>query len=225
MQRSIQLLASILLGVTISRADSPSASDILDQVRLQQSQQQLDLEGQLRTDANVIPFRITQTGPVIRYTFYKPAEILQLRLGDKSASLDLVQEAGPEKFAKSRLNDRIGGTPVTYGDLALKFLYWPHAELLGEETVRTRPCWRLRLQPPARDAQYSNIYLWVDKESGAMMRIQAYDWQGRLTKRFEVVSAQKIDGRWFLKQMRVEDLEPGTSKVLSRSYLEIKKPS
>jgi len=38
-----------------------------------------------------------------------------------------------------------------------------------------------------------------------------------------VVSAQKIEGRWFLKQMRVEAMEPGTNKVQSRSYLEIKK--
>ncbi len=212
--RTIDLLA----------ADPPSAQQILDQVRLQQSQQQLDLQGQLRTEGSVVPFRITQNGPVIRYTFYNPPEVIQLRLGEKNASLDLVRENSTEKFAKSRLDQRIGGMAVTYGDLALKFLYWPRAEVLGEETVRTRPCWRLRLQPPARDAQYSNIYLWVDKESGAMMRVQAYDWQGRLTKRFEVISAQKIDGRWFLKEMRIEDLQPGTSKVISRTYLDIKKP-
>ena len=42
-------------------------------------------------------------------------------------------------------------------------------------------------------------------------------------KRFEVESAQKIEGRWFLKQMRIEEFQPGTTKVLSRTYLEIKK--
>jgi Outer membrane lipoprotein-sorting protein len=226
MHRQVTLLAAILLSATLAvRAAAPSAEQILDQVRLQQSQQQLDLQGQLRTEDKVIPFRLTQTGPTIRYAFANPPEVLQLRLGEKSSTLDLVHETSTEKFAKSRLDDRIGGTAVTYGDLALKFLYWPHAEVLGEETVRSRPCWQLRLQPPSRDAQYSNILLWVDKESGALMRIQAYDWQGRLTKRFEVVSAQKIDGRWFLKEMRIEDLQPGVNKVLSRTYLDIKKPS
>jgi outer membrane lipoprotein-sorting protein len=129
-----------------------------------------------------------------------------------------------KKFANSRLDEKIGGTAVTYDDLALKFLYWQRAEVLGEENIRTRDCWKLRLQPPSRAAQYSNIVLWVDKESGALMRIEAYDWLGRLTKRFEVVSAQKIDGRWFLKQMRIEELQPGTNKVILRSYLEINKP-
>ena len=223
MHRQIAFIAAILVSTTPAKADAPSAADILDQVRLQQAQQQLDLQGQLRVDANVIPFRITQTGPVIRYTFYNPPEVLQLRLGEKSSSLDLVLENSTKKFATSRLDDRIGSTAVTYGDLALKFLYWPRTEILGEETIRTRACWKLRLQPPSRAAQYSNVLLWVDKEGGAMMRIEAYDWQGRLTKRFEVVSAQKIEGRWFLKQMRIEDLQPGTNKVLSRTYLEIKK--
>jgi negative regulator of sigma E activity len=65
--------------------------------------------------------------------------------------------------------------------------------------------------------------LWVDKASGALMRMEGYDQEGKLAKRFEVVSAQKIDNRWFLKQMRVEELQPGTNKVRSRTYLEIKK--
>ena len=55
------------------------------------------------------------------------------------------------------------------------------------------------------------------------MRMEGYDWKGQLAKRFEVVSAQKIEGRWFLKQMRIEEMQPGTNKVLARSYLEIKK--
>ena len=91
-------------------AEPPTAQEILDQVRLQQAQQQLDLQGQLRSDATVIPFRITQTGPVIRYTFANPPEVLQLRLGEKSSSLDLVLENSTKKFAASRLDDKIGGT-------------------------------------------------------------------------------------------------------------------
>jgi hypothetical protein len=67
------------------------------------------------------------------------------------------------------------------------------------------------------------VLLWVDQQGGAIMRMEGYDWEKRLAKRFEVVSGQKIDGRWFLKQMRVEEFEPGTSKVRGRTYLEIKK--
>jgi hypothetical protein len=224
MHKPTALLIGIFLATMAIGADAPPpAREILDQVRLQQSQQQLDLEGQLRSDATVIPFRITQTGPVIRYTFTNPAEVVQLRLGEDGARLDLVLQNSTKKFSSSRLDERIGGTAVTYGDLALKFLYWPDAQVIGADTLRTRNCWKLRLTAPSKDAPYATVFLWVDKESGALMRMEGYDWNGQLKKRFEVVSAQKIEGRWFLKQMRIEEMEAGTNKVRLRSYLEIKK--
>jgi hypothetical protein len=55
------------------------------------------------------------------------------------------------------------------------------------------------------------------------MRMEGYDWNSRVAKRLEVVSAQKIGNRWFLKQMRIEQLQSGTNHVQSRTYLEIKK--
>ncbi|HEY5991154.1 MAG TPA: outer membrane lipoprotein-sorting protein [Candidatus Udaeobacter sp.] len=186
-----------------------------------ESQQQIDLQGQLRQNDVVVPFRLLQNGPLIRYSFTTPEEVLQLRLGENSSRLDLVSGAGTEKFVPSKLNQRIRGTSVTYEDLAFKFLYWPTARVLGEENVRTRNCWKLQLRAPSRDSQYSNLLLWIDKASGALMRMEGYDWNAQLAKRFEVVSAQKIEGRWFLKQMRVEEFQPGTSHVQARTYLEI----
>jgi negative regulator of sigma E activity len=67
------------------------------------------------------------------------------------------------------------------------------------------------------------VLLWVDKASGALMRMEGYDWDAKLIKRFEVVSAQKIERCWFLKQMRVEQFQPGTNHVEARAYLEIKR--
>jgi hypothetical protein len=201
----------------------PSAKEILDSVRMIESRQQIDLQGQLRQEDVVIPFRLVQNGPLIRYSFTNPDETLQLRLGENSSRLDLVTDAGTEKVGLSKLQEQIRGTIVTYGDLAFKFLYWAAARVLGEESVRTRKCWKLQLRAPSRESQYSNVLLWVDKASGALMRMEGYDWNAQLIKRFEVVSAQKIEGRWFLKQMRVEQLQPGTNHVQGRAYLEIKR--
>ena len=55
------------------------------------------------------------------------------------------------------------------------------------------------------------------------MKVEGYDSNGKLSKRFTVVSWQKIEGRWFLKQMRIEEFDPATGKVRARTYLEIKK--
>lgn len=212
-----------LLAVPVFAESPPSAKDILASVRMMESRQQIDLQGQLRQDNIVIPFRLVQNGPLIRYSFANPDEVLQLRLGENGSRLDFVSDGETEKIPASKLNQRIRGTGVTYEDLAFKFLYWPNARVLGEENVRTRNCWKLQLRAPSRESQYSNILLWVDKASGALMRMEGYDWNEQLVKRFEVVSAQKIEGRWFLKQMRIEELQPGTNHVLSRTYLEIKK--
>ncbi len=97
-----------------------------------------------------------------------------------------------------------------------------------------RPRYRLRFHPhsqlleaaiaaPGRDSQYGSILLWVDKDSGTLMRMEGYDSAGKLIKRFEVVSAQKIEDRWYLKQMRVEQIDPKSNKVTARTYLEINK--
>jgi Outer membrane lipoprotein-sorting protein len=202
---------------------APSAQEILASVRMIEARQQIDLQGQLRENDLVIPFRLIQNGPLIRYSFTNPDEVLQLRLGQNSSRLDLVSDTGTEKFAGGKLNQKIRGTSLTYEDLAFKFLYWQTARVLGEENVRTRNCWKLQLRAPSRESQYSNVLLWIDKASGALMRMEGYDWNAQIVKRFEVVSAQKIDNRWFLKQMRIEELQPGTNHAQSRTYLEIKK--
>ena len=202
---------------------APSAKEILASVRLQQAQQQIDLEGQLRQDQIIVPFRLTQTGPVIRYSFTNPDEALQLKLGETDSRLEEIDRSGVDKISGPEFEQKVRGTAVTYEDLALKFLYWPNARVLGEDSIRTRGCWKLQLQAPGRSSQYSNVLLWVDKQGGALMRMEGYDWNAKLTKRFEVVSAQKIEGRWFLKSMRIEALQPETGKVQARTYLEIKK--
>jgi hypothetical protein len=211
------------LGAIAAISALPSAREILESVRLQQSQQQLELEGQLREGDKVIPFRLTQAGPVIRYSFSNPDEALQLRLGDNDSRLEEVTKEGVEKISAAQFDRKVRGTGVTYEDLALKFLYWPDARVTGENSIRSRNCWKLELKPPSRQSQYSNVYLWVDKASGAIMRMDAFDWKGQLSKRFEVISGQKIEGRWFLKQMRIEEFAPGSNKVQTRTYLEIKK--
>jgi hypothetical protein len=221
--RKSALAISFFVVSLVHGEQPPSAKDILASVRMIEAKQQIDLQGQLRQDDVVIPFRLMQNGPLIRYSFTNPDQVLQLRLGENSSRLDVVSDAGTEKFGGSKLNQKIRGTTVTYEDLAFKFLYWPTARILGEENVRTRNCWKLQVRAPSRESQYSNVLLWIDKASGALMRMEGYDSNLQLAKRFEVVSAQKIENRWFLKQMRIEELQPGTSRVQARTYLEIKR--
>src|SRR5438874_3512757 len=132
MQKQITLKLSVLVALALTAAaPPPSAKEILESVRLQQAQQQTELEGQLREDEKVIPFRLSQKGPVIRYSFSNPDEALQLRLGDNDSRLEEVTRAGVEKISPAQFDKKVRGTGVTYEDLALKFLHWPNARSGG----------------------------------------------------------------------------------------------
>ena len=219
------LLVCALTGASLGfAAPFPEAKDILASVRLRQSQQELELRGGLREGPNVVPFRLTQTGPIIRYTFSNPDEVLQLRLGENESLLEEVTKGGVEKVAPAQFDKKVRGTSVTYEDLALRFLYWQTGRVTGENEIRTVDCWKLEMKAPSRQSsQYSNVWLWVGKGNGALMKMQAYDWNAKLLKQFEVVSGQKIDGRWFLKEMRIEEMDPATGKPKTRTYLDIEK--
>lgn len=220
----LRLFALLLLSISLVAAQTtPSAQDILATARMLQGQQDFEVTGQLREGQLTVPFRLTQNGPVIRYTFFDPPESLQLRLGEKDSRLEEISREGVNRIAGPEFDQKVRGTAITYADLALKFLYWPTARVLGEDTLRTRRCWKLQAAAPNRQSQYSNVLLWIDQQGGALMKMEGYDWDLKLTKRFEVISAQKIEGRWFLKQMRIEEIAPATGKVETRTYLEIRK--
>jgi Outer membrane lipoprotein-sorting protein len=220
--KQVTLVAALFLWLgPVWAQNFPDADQLLANVRLTQSQQQIDLHGQLRQEAKIVPFHLVQNGPLIRYIFTNPDETLQLRIGTRDSRLVEINRSGSEKI--TQLNEPVRGTVISYEDLALKFLYWPNARVTGSDFIRTRNCWKLELPAPAGDAQYGSILLWVDKESGALMRMEGYDSAGKLIKRFEVVSAQKIEDRWYLKQMRVEKIDPQSRKAVARTYLEINK--
>jgi len=145
------ILLCFVSALSLYGAAVPSANEILASVRMIEARQQIDLQGQLRENDIVIPFRLIQNGPLIRYSFTNPDEVLQLRLGQNNSRLDLVTDTGTEKFAAEKLSQKIRGTSLTYEDLAFKFLYWQSARILGEENVRTRNCWKLQLRAPSRE--------------------------------------------------------------------------
>ena len=101
-------------------------------------------------------------------------------------------------------------------------MYWPRAVIEGDDRIKTRSAWKLRLTSPNHRTQYGSVELWVDKESGGLVRVDGFDPQGKLLKRFEVISVQKIDGKTYLKQMRIEGFDPASGHTRSRTYLEIK---
>src|SRR5256885_16473142 len=75
------LVVTLLLPAVAAAQRFPDATELLANVRLRQSHQEIDLRGQLRQGAKIAPLHLAQNGPGCRYIFTNPDEILCVRIG------------------------------------------------------------------------------------------------------------------------------------------------
>lgn len=220
--RGLTLTAGLLLSALASTfADEPSPEEILAAARMNPMGAGMTLEAQLRAGSVKVPFVIEVGEGAVRYGFTNPQLDILLRLGENESTLEERRDGSKSTVSVSKFDDSVRGGLITYEDLALRFLYWKNPRLLESETVRSRDAWKIEIPAPRGASQYGVVRVWIDKQSAALLRIEGYDTNGRLVKRFEVVSAQKIDDQWMLKQMRVERIDPETRKTTGITYLEV----
>jgi hypothetical protein len=218
----VLLIFALVCAMTVRGEDQPDPQLILKNVRMAQASQNRTLSGRLRTGGKAVPFRLVLAGSTIRYEFSDPQQALILRMLDRDSRLEEVSGGSSSKVGPAKFDTMVRDTDISYEDLALKFLYWPSAAMAGEQTMLLRKCWKIQVEPGARGtSQYSRAMLWVDKETGALMQAEAFDPAGKLARRFKVISGQKVDGLWILKQMRIEAATAGKSKDRTPTYLEI----
>jgi len=214
-------LACLALSLfAISARAEPDPAAILEAARVNPLGQSISLDAQLRNGSSVTPFQIVVDGKV-HYIFHSPDQELILELSGQEPILTERVGGKSAPVKPARFDDHVRGTGITYEDLSLRFLYWKNPKLLGEETIQTRRAWKIEVQAMGDSSQYGVARLWIDEESGALLRIEGYDRQGKLIRRFEVISAQKLDNQWMLKQMRIETVDPAARKTINRSYLEV----
>lgn len=202
-----------------ARGADPDPQELLRTSRMASASSQAAVRGQLRDGRQTTLFTLQTDLGRLRFAFDEPPRILEVRLGENSSGV--FDEKG-RALKKGIQEPVVEGAAVTAEDLSLGFLYWPDARLLGQESVRTRPAWLIELHPGRRGSEFAVVRAWIDKASGALLRVEGFDWQGKLLRRFEVVSGQRIDGQWTLKQMRIEKFSPeNDARPIARSYLEI----
>jgi len=215
---------AILAGLALIPKDAQADTDaeaILQAVRVNPLGKPITLDAQLRTGSDKVPFQIAVRDGKISYLFQNPPQEILLGLGEKSSTLEERRGGKSGAVSPARYDDPVRKGVLSYEDLALRFLYWKNPRLLGEETVGTVPAYKIEIQAPPTTSQYGVVRVWIGRQSGALLRIEGYDRNGKMIKFFYVVSVQNIDGQWMLKQMRVERLDPDSHKVTGRTYLEI----
>lgn len=211
---ALVLVAALATTVGAAAPDPPPAAEILERVRIFQLSQHQRLEGRIRNRDRVIPFTLEIDRGRIRYHLKDPPETLSVDLSSSAVA------------GGNDLTAPIRGTDITLEDLSMKFLHWDRVELAGEQSVIAgRPCWRLKVYAPSRQASsYGMVMIWAEQSNGALLRVEAFGWDGKAAKRFEVRSIQRSDNGWLLKQMRIQELEGTRSRDRTPTYLEIEKP-
>ncbi len=207
----------------LCRAEAePSAEELLKEARLQPTAHPITLSAEIRGGEEPLPliFKIAQGQ--IAYLLQDPEEKIILTLRKNQTALTDTQAGKTDSLSNDQRYQNIRNTGVTYDDLSLGFLYWPHPHLTKSEQLRGTKAFVLELFPPADDhGPYSSARLWLEANSGAPLRMEGFDKKGNLLKRFEVISAQKIDDLWMLKEMRIETFDPQTHSITQRRYLTV----
>jgi hypothetical protein len=108
------------------------------------------------------------------------------------------------------------GSDFSLGDLGLEFLRWPAQRILKKEFHRQCACLVLEsTNPRPAPGSYARVVAWIDEESLGIVEAYAYDAGGRELKNFYPKNFEKVNGRYQLESMVMNN-----SQTESRSVFE-----
>lgn len=226
------LLAVTLSPLQITAQEKPAAAtaqgltadQIVEMVHLSRALRKDVLNGQLTKGGKSVPFVVKLQESLIHFSFENPKQNINLDITDRGYRLKEVTANSNKEVPASMYGAGVRGTDLTYDDISFRYLYWPKKVKIGEETIKTRRCYVVDLYNPQRLGDYYLVRIFVDKDSGGLMRMQAYDWKGLKIKSCTVTAGMKVNGATVLKSMEVVRYAPGTDKVIGETTFELRKP-
>ena len=195
--------------------------EILSLVRYSYTLHDREFDAQLRKDFQAIKFKLSLKPNYIRFRFDNPPQAIHLDTGAERLALREIVQGSNGEIAPERYGERIRGTDIAFEDLALRFLYWPNPRVVDHESFKTRDAWKLQIINPDNRGPYSYVYVWVDKASGGLLKMEGYSHGARpeMIKQFEVTHGKKMDDVWIADVIRVRSYDDG--KKEGTTWLEI----
>jgi hypothetical protein len=223
------LLLPLLLAATLRAQDAQpkTAEEILSIVRRSYALQNHKMNGQLRDDATgrTEPLTLTMKNQVMRFLFTNPPkEIVHLDLNTSPATLYQVRAGGSAQVEGDQFAASVRGMAFNYEDLSLRFLYWPRPQLMGEGRVSAQKCWIVRVTNPGKDGPYYVVDIYVHQGSGGAAKMEAYDRNSKVVKRYQVNKVQKVDNATVLKELKIETVNPFNGEIKGRTYMTLDNP-
>lgn len=204
--------------------DELTPTEILSLVRYSYTLHDRDFDARLRKDVNgakFVPFKLSLKPNYIRFRFDDPPQAIHLDTAAERLALREIVQGSNDEISPEKYGEFVRGTDITYEDLALRFLYWPNPRVIAHETFKTRPAWKLQIVNPDARGPYGYVFVWIDKASGGLLKMEGYDRGGRpsMIKDFEVSHGKKMGDVWIADVIRVRSFQSGQKQ--GTTWLEI----
>lgn len=122
-----------------------------------------------------------------------------------------------QPLVKDAVMTPVGGSDFWVADLGLDFLHWPDQRIVPSR-ITMRKGVACKVLESARPTQSENGYYkvrsWISSEYGGVVYAEAFDTAGQKIKIFEVNDVEKIDGQWYLKELRIRNLRDRSTSTL-----------
>jgi hypothetical protein len=215
-----------LEGVGAQEGGELDPNKILEVVRGSYIGEDFEVDGQLRNFLGTKrqPFKLTGQPGFIQFAFEKSGEVYQIDVTGERPVLREAKAGKLEAVPMKKYGDQVQGVSIMYEDLAMRYLYWPGTKVLGEESAQGDKCWKVEVENPGVGGPYARAHLWIGQKSGAILKMDGFNAEGKRVRHFEVVSVHTVGGVWMFKNVRIESYDPATEKRVERVYLETKNP-
>jgi len=209
----------------IKLGPDPDAGEIVRAVDPRNTCVNAEFNGVITKNGTATPFKLRFKEGSVAYTFQEPWRKIQVTGRGANAVMEEFPNGSAVKIPSGKKPGSLPGNDLDPDDLFFGYLDWPNrVKQPNEERVKTRKCWVVDLYNDHKVGEYQAVRIFVDKESGSLLRLQGYDWQTRMTKVLAVTAGMKVDGAVMLKSMAVIRYIPGTREVAGETTVELKKP-
>lgn len=121
------------------------------------------------------------------------------------------------RVAPQEKTRRFMGTDFSHEDMEERNIESYDYDLVGEESFADRPCHKLRaVYKNPRNSQYSQLYLWVDKDMVATVFVEFYT-DGKLMKTLRWGDWRQLQGIWTPHLAEMRDLARGSTTRIRSS--------
>jgi outer membrane lipoprotein-sorting protein len=212
--KNLFVVVLMLMVAGLGFSQTPTAAELLAQVDNNEIFNTIEYEGEMIIEHGGRRFVKTMrawargnTDSFIEFTNPEDRGTKYLRTGGRLMVYSPDNE-GVMLISGHMLRESMMGSDMSYEDainnetLASRY----NAVISGSEILNGRDCWVLDLTAIRRTESYPMRKLWIDKETGDLLRYELFALSGAKLKEFNLIRVEIIEGRRFPVEVQIRDL-------------------